>query len=182
MQDNRQTPALGPLAVTASGGVGALALSIFSRAGYTVHAVSGKPDQADFLRSIGATEVLPREALADTAALQSARFGGAWTMRAARCWPACWRRRCPMAACAGLAASPALDMTVMPFILRGVSLLGVSSACTAQPARGRGRGWETSGNRSTWTASAPPKWAWIRRRCSSGCCPVALGRTVVRID
>ena len=56
MQDNRQTPALGPLAVTgASGGVGALALSIFSRAGYTVHAVSGKPDQADFLRSIGAT-------------------------------------------------------------------------------------------------------------------------------
>ncbi|KAG1179579.1 hypothetical protein G6F35_016221 [Rhizopus arrhizus] len=76
MQDNRQTPDLGPLAVTgASGGVGALALSIFSRAGYSVHAISGKPDQADFLRAIGASEVLPRAALADTGPLQSARFG-----------------------------------------------------------------------------------------------------------
>src|SRR5688500_1070625 len=64
MTENRQTPELGPLAVTgATGGVGSLAVDIFSRVGYQVHAISGKPDQAAYLKSIGAHEVLGREAL-----------------------------------------------------------------------------------------------------------------------
>src|SRR5688572_4165541 len=59
MLDNRQVPELGPLAVTgATGGVGSLAVDIFSRAGYEVHAVSGKADHAGYLKSIGASEVL----------------------------------------------------------------------------------------------------------------------------
>ena len=75
MEENRQTPALGPLAVTgATGGVGSLAVDIFSRAGYEVHAISGKAAQAAYLRSIGAAEVLGREALAEARPLENARF------------------------------------------------------------------------------------------------------------
>src|SRR5690554_109701 len=75
--DNRQSPALGPLAVTgASGGVGSLALDIFSRAGFEVHAISGKADQHDYLKSLGASEVHGRDALSTTRPLESARFGG----------------------------------------------------------------------------------------------------------
>ena len=67
MTENRQHPGLGPLAVTgATGGVGSLAIDIFSSAGYEVHAVSGKPEQADYLRSIGASDVIGRDALATT--------------------------------------------------------------------------------------------------------------------
>src|SRR5690606_4242894 len=75
MQENRQDPSLGPLAVTgATGGVGSLAVDIFSRAGYTVHAISGKPAHVDYLRSIGASDVLGRDALATTRPLESVRF------------------------------------------------------------------------------------------------------------
>ncbi len=77
LRENRQQPAMGPLVVTgASGGVGMLALDIFSRAGFEVHAVSGKAERADFLRSIGASEVLRREALHSTRPLEPARYGG----------------------------------------------------------------------------------------------------------
>src|SRR5690606_29158742 len=77
MEENRQTPAHGPLAVTgATGGVGSLAVDIFSSAGYEVHAVSGKADQAGYLTGIGASKVLGREALATTRPMESARFGG----------------------------------------------------------------------------------------------------------
>ncbi len=77
MTENRQAPALGPLAVTgATGGVGSLAIAIFRKAGYEVHAISGKPEHADYLKSLGASEVLGREALATTAPMASARFGG----------------------------------------------------------------------------------------------------------
>src|SRR5687768_10115916 len=77
MKDNRQTPELGPLAVTgATGGVGSLAVDIFSRAGFEVHAISGKSEQAPYLKSIGASEVLGRDALATPRPMESARFGG----------------------------------------------------------------------------------------------------------
>jgi putative YhdH/YhfP family quinone oxidoreductase len=77
MLDNRQTSELGPLAVTgATGGVGSLAVDIFSRAGFEVHAISGKPAHADYLRGIGASEVLGRDALATTRPMETARFGG----------------------------------------------------------------------------------------------------------
>jgi hypothetical protein len=77
MSENRQTPELGPLAVTgATRGVGSLAVDIFSRAGFEVHAISGKAEHADYLTSIGATRVLGRDALATTRPMESSVFGG----------------------------------------------------------------------------------------------------------
>lgn len=138
MTENRQTPELGPLAVTgATGGVGSLALDIFSRAGFEVHAISGKADQADYLKSIGATELLGREALATTRPMESARFGGGLDNVGGPMLASLLAQTAPYGnvASAGLAASHELDATVMPFIIRGVSLLGVASAGTARDIR-----------------------------------------------
>ena len=138
MTENRQTPELGPLAVTgATGGVGSLALDIFSRAGFEVHAISGKADQADYLRSIGASQVLGRDALATTRPMESARFGGGLDNVGGPMLASLLAQTTPYGnvASAGLAASHALDTTVMPFIIRGVSLLGVASAGTARDIR-----------------------------------------------
>lgn len=138
MQDNRQSPDLGPLAVTgASGGVGSLAIAVFSRAGYAVHAISGKADQADWLRSLGATAVLGRAALSSTKPMDSARFGGGLDNVGGAMLHALLAHTAPYGnvATAGLAATHDLVTTVMPFIIRGVSLLGVASAGTARDLR-----------------------------------------------
>ncbi len=99
MVENRQTPELGPLAVTgATGGVGSLAVAIFTKAGFTVHAISGKPEHAG----------LPQVARRRTGACHAMCFrphapwkphvsAVAWTMSAARCSPACWRKPRPTA-------------------------------------------------------------------------------------
>ena len=138
MTENRQAPELGPLAVTgATGGVGSLAVAIYSKAGYAVHAISGKPEHADYLKSLGASEVLGREALATTAPMASVRFGGGLDNVGGTMLAALLAQTAPygnVASC-GLAASPELHATVMPFIIRGVSLLGVASAGTARDIR-----------------------------------------------
>ena len=139
MTENRQTPAHGPLAVTgATGGVGSLAVDIFSQAGFEVHAISGKADQVDYLTAIGATEVLGRDALATTRPMESARFGGGLDNVGGPMLTSLLAQTKPYGnvASAGLAGSHVLDMTVMPFIIRGVSLLGVASAGTARDIRG----------------------------------------------
>lgn len=138
MVENRQVPELGPLVVTgASGGVGSLAVAIFSKAGFEVHAVSGKADQHDYLRGLGAREVLGREALATTRPMESARFGGGLDNVGGPMLASLLAQTAPYGnvASAGLAASAQLDATVMPFIIRGVSLLGVASAGTARGIR-----------------------------------------------
>ena len=138
MVENRQVPELGPLVVTgASGGVGSLAVSIFSKAGFEVHAVSGKADQHDYLRGLGAGEVLGREALGSGRPLESARFGGGLDNVGGPMLSSLLAQTVPYGnvASAGLAASADLDATVMPFIIRGVSLLGVASAGTARDVR-----------------------------------------------
>ncbi len=138
MRDNRQAPDLGPLCVTgATGGVGSLAIDIFSRAGYTVHAISGKTDQHGYLKSIGASEVFGREALATTRPMESTRFGGGLDSVGGPMLASLLAQTAPYGnvASAGLAASHMLDATVMPFIIRGVSLLGVASAGTARDIR-----------------------------------------------
>jgi putative YhdH/YhfP family quinone oxidoreductase len=140
MRDNRQTPALGPIAVTgATGGVGMLAVDIFSRAGFDVHAISGKPERAGFLKSLGAREVLDRRELAlGDHALESARFGGAVDSAGGKWLAQLLASTAPYGnvASIGLAADSKLDTTVMPFIIRGVSLLGIASAGTARDIRG----------------------------------------------
>jgi acrylyl-CoA reductase (NADPH) len=138
MSENRQAPALGPLAVTgATGGVGSLAVDIFSKAGYEVHAISGKTAHADYLRAIGASQVLAREALATTRPLESTRFGGGLDNVGGAMLASLLAQTVPYGnvASAGLAASHDLPATVMPFIIRGVSLLGVASAGTARGIR-----------------------------------------------
>lgn len=138
MQENRQTPALGPLAVTgATGGVGSLAIDIFNRAGYEVHAISGKAEHADYLKRLGATEVLGRDALATSRPMEAARFGGGLDNVGGPMLASLLAQTKPYGnvASAGLAATADLATTVMPFIIRGVSLLGVASAGTAREIR-----------------------------------------------
>jgi len=188
LQDNRLTPGHGPLAVTgATGGVGALAVDIFSRAGYDVHAISGKPEQATFLHDIGAAEVLPREALADTAPLQSARFGGGLDNAGGSMLASLLAQTVPYGSVvsAGLAASPKLEMTVMPYILRGVSLLGVSSASAPRDLREAvwarlGGMWKPQHLDRICTAEVglADLPGVFERMLAGG----SLGRTVVRID
>jgi putative YhdH/YhfP family quinone oxidoreductase len=126
-------PDQGEILVTgASGGVGTMAVAMLAKAGYSVVAATGKPEAASFLESLGACEVIGREKVMDiperplmkgrwagvvdtvggpylACALKSTLFGGAVTT-------------------CGNVASPELSMTVYPFILRGVSLLGIASA------------------------------------------------------
>ena len=138
MLENRQVPALGPLAVTgATGGVGSLAIDIFTRAGFEVHAVSGKPEQTDYLKSLGATQVLGRDALATHRPMDSVRFGGGLDNVGGAMLTSLLAQTAPYGnvATAGLVASHELPTTVMPFIIRGVSLLGVASAGTARDVR-----------------------------------------------
>ena len=139
MTENRQTPSHGPLAVTgATGGVGSLAVDIFSSAGYEVHAISGKAEQADYLQSLGAAQVLGRDVLDTRRPMESARFGGALDNVGGPMLAALLAQTAPYGnvATAGLAATAELATTVMPFIIRGVSLLGVASAGTARDIRG----------------------------------------------
>jgi acrylyl-CoA reductase (NADPH) len=122
----------GPVLVTgATGGVGSIALAILAARGFEVAAVSGKKDQIPYLERLGAAEVLSRESATDASgrpllkgrwagvvdtvggeilatALKATRYGGAVT-------------------CCGLVASPDLPTSVFPFILRGISLLGIDS-------------------------------------------------------
>ena len=138
MLDNRQHPALGPLAVTgATGGVGSLAIAIFKRAGFEVHAISGKPEHADYLQSLGASTVLGRDALATARPMESVRFGGGLDNVGGPMLNSLLAQTAPYGnvASAGLAASPDLPATVMPFIIRGVSLLGIASAGTERNIR-----------------------------------------------
>jgi acrylyl-CoA reductase (NADPH) len=139
MEQNGQTPAGGPIAVSgATGGVGSFAIDMLSRRGYRVVAVSGKADAAPYLKELGASEVLLRSELdLGSRPLENARFGGAvdalggdvlaWLTRTVDFWG--------NIASVGLAASPALTTTVMPFILRGVALLGINSSATRREWR-----------------------------------------------
>jgi putative YhdH/YhfP family quinone oxidoreductase len=135
------TPSDGDILVTgATGGVGALAVAILARAGYRVVASTGKSSDETFLRNLGAAEIITRDQVTagserplmkerwagcvdvvggDTlaAAIKSIRYGGAVT-------------------CCGLVGSTELPINVFPFILRGVSLIGIDSAgCPAGTRR-----------------------------------------------
>ena len=139
MEHNGQSPDQGPVVVTgATGGVGMLAIDILTRAGYEAHAISGKPEHAGFLRGIGAREIFPRDTLASaTRPLENARWAGAIDNVGDPALAALTRVIQPygnIASC-GLAGGPGLATTVMPFIIRGVSLLGIASAGTARGQR-----------------------------------------------
>jgi putative YhdH/YhfP family quinone oxidoreductase len=141
MQDNRQTPDLGPIAITgASGGVGQLGIDIFSHAGFEVHAISGKADHFDALRSLGASKCIDRHQLAFSGKpMDSARFGGALDNVGGPMLTGLLPLIEPYGnvAICGNAGGIAFDSTVMPFIIRGASLLGIASAGTTRDLRER---------------------------------------------
>ncbi|MEM9677310.1 MAG: MDR family oxidoreductase, partial [Pseudomonadota bacterium] len=133
------TPDRGPVVVTgANGGVGSVAISLLSKLGYHVIASTGRLEESDFLKSLGATEIIDRAELSEAGrpmgkerwaggvdavgshtlanVLAQTKYGGA------------------VAAC-GLAQGFDLPATVMPFILRGVSLLGVDSVMAPKSLR-----------------------------------------------
>lgn len=134
-----QTPEQGPVLVTgASGGVGNFAVQCLKRAGYTVHAVSGKPEAADWLQRLGADEVTTPEALRlGHRPLEKARWAGAVDSVGGELLVGICRHvdLFGNVAAIGLAGGARLETTVMPHILRGVSLLGISSANCPQPLR-----------------------------------------------
>lgn len=132
METNGQTPEQGPIVVTgASGGVGSLAIDLLAGLGYEVTALTGKDTSHDYLKSLGAATILNRKKL-DTGSkpMEKSLWAGAvdnvggeilaWLTRTVQPWG--------NITAVGLAGGAELNTTVMPFILRGVALLGVSSA------------------------------------------------------
>jgi acrylyl-CoA reductase (NADPH) len=133
MQHNGLKPANGPVIVSgATGGVGSVAIDILDKLGYHVVALTGKAEEETYLRSIGASEVMSRQTL-DLASIKPLgkslwagaidNLGGdvlAWMLSTMKQWGT--------VASIGLAADAGLNTTVMPFILRGVALLGINSS------------------------------------------------------
>jgi putative YhdH/YhfP family quinone oxidoreductase len=136
----QQPPEAGPIVVTgATGGVGSMAISILSKAGYEVIAVSGKSNAWEYLQHLGATRLEDRSFVNDESnkALIKSKWAGAVDTvggnTLATLLKACKPEGCVVST--GLVASPKLDTTVYPFILNGVNLLGVGSAETPMPVR-----------------------------------------------
>ena len=134
------TPDSGPILVTgATGGVGSVAVKLLATLGYEVAAVTGKPEQHDWLRSLGASELLTREAAAEGAEkpLLAERWGGVVDTVGGDILfngVKSLRYGCSLAAC-GLVAAPQFSASVLPFILRHVNLLGIDSVQLPLPQK-----------------------------------------------
>jgi len=131
MMLNNQSPSLGPIAVTgASGGVGSIAINMLSSMNYDVVAITSKKQSADYLKELGASSVVvTSESEMGTRPLEKAVFGGAIDNLGGETLSWLLRTTQPEGniASIGLAADFKLSTNVMPFILRGVNLLGVNS-------------------------------------------------------
>jgi NADPH2:quinone reductase len=139
MEANGLAPAKGPVVVTgASGGVGSIAIDLLAGRGYEVVAVSGKAEADEYLKSLGAAQILRRQDIdLGKRPMEAVRWAGAvdnvggelltWLTRTMNYWGSI--------AVIGLAASPKLETTVLPFILRGINLLGINSSATPRDLR-----------------------------------------------
>ena len=145
LEDHGLKPGTGPVLVTgAAGGVGSVAVALLSALGHEVAAVTGRPDQADYLKSLGATQIVAREELNETVKrpLETESWagcidavGGAMLARILG-----QMKYGASVASVGLAGGASLPATVIPFLLRGVNLLGIDSVM--QPFENRLRAWE----------------------------------------
>ncbi|MFT4779561.1 MAG: putative YhdH/YhfP family quinone oxidoreductase [Flavobacteriales bacterium] len=140
MERNGQSPEMGSIAVTGStGGVGSMAIALLHKAGYNVLAVTGKPNQAAYLKSLGANEIIDRSEVDDQSGkpLLRPRWAGAIDNvggnTLATLLKGCGRNG--NVAAIGLVGGSDLSSTVFPFILNGVNLLGVDSAETPSAIR-----------------------------------------------
>lgn len=139
------TPAKGEVLVTgAAGGVGSTAVAILAHLGYQVAAVTGRPETADYLRGLGATRIVPREELAETVKrpLETETWagcidavGGAMLARVLG-----QMKYGASVAAVGLAGGAGLPASVIPFLLRGVNLLGIDSVMC--PFETRVKAWD----------------------------------------
>lgn len=130
---NRITPERGEVVVSgATGGVGILSVMLLARLGYRVVAVTGKQDRAEWLKSLGASEIAGRNLLAEDRSrpMLASRFAGGIDTVGGKILSAMCKviihRGC--VACCGIAGGAELDLTVYPFILRGLTLAGIDSA------------------------------------------------------
>ncbi len=133
LERNGQHPGQGPVVVTgASGGVGSLAVALLSKAGYHVIASTGKPNAHDFLKDLGANEIVTREEInIETGKLLlRPKWAGAIDTVGGNTLHTLLKACKPYGnvACCGLVESPNLNMSVYPFIINGVSLHGIATA------------------------------------------------------
>ena len=145
LEDHDLTPGHGEVLVTgAAGGVGSVATAILAAKGYDVAGVTGRPEQADYLKSLGASRIVAREELNETTKrpLEAETWagcvdavGGAMLARVLG-----QMKYGGSVAAVGLAGGADLPATVIPFLLRGVNLLGIDSVM--QPYDARVRAWE----------------------------------------
>lgn len=140
MEHNGLAPQNGPVIVNgATGGVGSVAIDILAQRGYRVTALTGKDSEADYLRRIGASEVMLRSSIdvAKIRPLDKALWAGGVDNLGGDtlAWMLSTMQQSATVASIGLAANHAWKASVMPFILRGVSLLGIDSGYTPNPQR-----------------------------------------------
>lgn len=142
MEDNGLAPGNGPVVVTgATGGVGGLAIDMLARLGYHVVALTGKESEGDYLRMLGAAEIKPTSSIDfdKVRPLEAGLWAGAVDNVGGPIlhWVLATMKQAGTVASIGNAASVKLDTTVFPFILRGVSLLGIDSGYMGFPTRQR---------------------------------------------
>ncbi len=135
----------GPVLVTgAAGGVGSVATAILGKLGYEVAAVTGRPETGDYLKGLGATQIVAREELNETTKrpLEAETWGGCVDAVGGNMLARLLgqMKYGASVAAVGLAGGAALPATVIPFLLRGVNLLGIDSVM--QPYDNRLRAWE----------------------------------------
>ena len=145
LEDHGLAPGHGPVLVTgAAGGVGSVATAILAHLGHEVAGVTGRPETADYLKSLGATQIVARDEINETVKrpLESETWagcvdavGGAMLARVLG-----QMKYGASVAAVGLAGGAGLPATVIPFLLRGVNLLGIDSVM--QPYENRVRAWE----------------------------------------
>lgn len=144
LEDRGLTPGNGPVLVTgAAGGVGSVATAILDKLGYEVAAVTGRPEAADYLKSLGASQIVARDEINETVKrpLESEQWAGCIDAVGG---PMLARvlgqlKYGGAAAAVGLAGGASLPATVIPFLLRGVALLGIDSVM--RPYEDRVRAW-----------------------------------------
>jgi NADPH2:quinone reductase len=139
MERNGQAPVRGPIVVTgATGGVGSIAIDMLAGRGYEVVAVTGKAESVEYLKSLGASKVVMRGELAlGNKPLEAVRFAGAIDNVGGEMLAGLTRHVdfWGNIASIGLTGGSRLETTVMPFILRGINLLGINSSATLRAER-----------------------------------------------
>jgi NADPH2:quinone reductase len=139
LEQNGLKPGAGPVVVTgATGGVGSTAVAILGRLGYDVTAITGKDSEHEYLKSLGAKTVLPRSVVEkSTRPLEKATWAGAVDPVGGEtlAWLTKTMAYRASIANSGLAGGTELQTTVIPFILRGVNLLGIDSVMCPMPQR-----------------------------------------------